>query len=68
MRMARCSDEWHYNTAYGGAGLVLAALVLFLTRHDVAQGLTLAVVITSAAGWTRRRRSGPSSQGADHGA
>ena len=58
MRMARCSrNEWSYNSVYGLAGLVVAAVLLALMRHDLAQGLSFAVVITSAAGWTRRRRT-----------
>jgi hypothetical protein len=59
MRMERCSSskEWHYDTARAVVGLVVAAALLVLMRDDLAQGLTWAVVITSVAGWTRRRPS-----------
>jgi len=57
MRMARCDGtQWHYSPMYGLIGLAAAGVVLVLLRHDLAQGLTLAVAITSAAGWTRRPR------------
>jgi hypothetical protein len=59
MRMARCSsaNKWRYDTARGLIGLVVAAVILVLMRNDLAQGLSWAVVIISAAGWTRRRTS-----------
>jgi hypothetical protein len=50
--MGSCNG-WRYNTTHGLFGLVLAAAVLVALRHDLAQGLSLAVVITSATGWTR---------------
>jgi hypothetical protein len=58
MQMGRSSkNEWHYNSACGLIGLVVAAVLLALMRNDLAQGLSFAVAITSAAGWTRRRRA-----------
>ena len=66
MRMARCSgNEWHYNTTYGLVGLLVAVMLLVLMRHDLSQGLSFAVVIVSAAGWTRRRRSDRDDLGGD---
>lgn len=59
MRTASCSgwrNEWHHNTTYGLVGIVVAAVLLVLMRHDLIQGLSFAVIIVSAAGWTRRRR------------
>jgi hypothetical protein len=58
MRMASCSRYgWTYRPVYGLVGMLLAGVVLLLMRHDLSQGLTWAVVITSAAGWTRARRT-----------
>ena len=64
MPMGRCSrSEWHYNTTYGLVGMLAAATVLIVMRHDMAQALSFAVAITSAAGWTRRRVPPPEAAG-----
>jgi hypothetical protein len=56
MRTAKCSTgEWHYDRAYGLAGLLAAAVILVLMRRDMAQALAFAVAITPGTGWTRRR-------------
>jgi hypothetical protein len=58
MRMERCNrGAWRHNAVYGLAGLMLATVQLILMRHDLGQGLSWAVVIVSAAGWTRCQRS-----------
>jgi hypothetical protein len=54
-------NKWRYDTTYGLFGLLLATAVLVALRHDLAQGLGLAVVIASAMGWTRRPVADPAS-------
>jgi hypothetical protein len=42
--------------------MLVAAVVLVLLRHDLAQGLSFAVAIVSGAGWVIRRvPEGPAS-------
>ena len=56
MRTARCDESrWRYSAPYGLAGMLTAAAVLVLMRHDPGDGLAWAVAITSAAGWLPRR-------------
>jgi hypothetical protein len=68
MRMARCrsANGWHYDTTRALVGLVVAAVLMVLMRNDLEQGLTWAVVITSASGWTRRRTSPDNGQEVAH--
>jgi hypothetical protein len=62
MQTGKC-DNWRYNMSHGLAGLALSAAILVAMRHEPAQALSLAVVITSTAGWTRRSVTDPGSDG-----